>query len=188
MTHLPFNSFLVGCIGSLAPEIIRLYKLRLNPTLRWSWGYLLFSIPFVLLGGFMAHILEPTTSYAAFYTGVSTPFIVTALAKDSEREAGAIQRLTRDKQQLEAELYHLQQSSPTAEPNTAQSEPQPGSSTSIDNGASHSGLRGPNLVPIVMYPSVAKNTTKRYFPQSPSRRFHQRLFKWRIVQSFLNAL
>ena len=92
MTPSTFNPFLIGCIGALAPEIIRLYKLRLSPTLRWSWGYLFFSIPFVLLGGFMAYILEPTTGYAAFYTGVSTPFIVTTLTRDSEREAQAIQQ------------------------------------------------------------------------------------------------
>jgi hypothetical protein len=87
MSSPTFNPFLMGCIGALAPEIIRIYNLRLSPTLRWSWSYLLFSFPFILLGGFMAYILEPTTSYAAFYTGVSTPFIVTTLVKDSEHIA-----------------------------------------------------------------------------------------------------
>lgn len=75
--------FLVGCVGAIAPEIVRLYHLRFQPNLRWSWGYILFSVPFVLLGGFVAWILEPSNNYAAFYSGISTPVLITTIAKNT---------------------------------------------------------------------------------------------------------
>jgi hypothetical protein len=78
-----FTTFGVGCIGAAAPEVIRLYNLRLKPVFRWSWGYLLFSIPFILLGGFVACLLEPSSKYAAFYAGVSTPVLISSIAKNS---------------------------------------------------------------------------------------------------------
>jgi hypothetical protein len=77
------NTFVIGCIGATAPEIVRLYNLRSEPRFQWSWGYLLYSIPFILLGGFIAWILEPSSKYAAFYAGISTPVLVTAVAKNS---------------------------------------------------------------------------------------------------------
>jgi hypothetical protein len=78
-----FETFGVGCIGAAAPEIVRLYNLRLKPEFRWSWGYLLFSIPFILLGGFVACLLEPTSKYAAFYTGISTPILISSIARNA---------------------------------------------------------------------------------------------------------
>ena len=171
MNSPTFNPFLIGCIGALAPEIIRVYKLRLSPTVQWSWGYLLFSVPFILLGGFMAYILEPTTNYAAFYTGVSTPFIVTTLAKDSERDAQAIRDLTRDKERLEAELSHRQQS-----PTVAVAE--------SDNTSGHSALRSTYSASSGRFPT----STNRYAPQSLSRRFRPRLSRWQLVQAFLKAI
>jgi len=77
------NTFVIGCIGATAPEIVRLYNLRSEPRFQWSWGYVLYSIPFILLGGFIAWILEPSSKYAAFYAGISTPVLVTAVAKNS---------------------------------------------------------------------------------------------------------
>ena len=184
------NPFLIGCIGALAPEIIRVYKLRLSPTVRWSWGYLLFSCPFILLGGFMADILEPTTSYAAFYTGVSTPFIVTTLAKDSERDARAIRDLTRDKARLEAELSHWQQSPPLSPVETAavSPEPHPNLPTTDNNTSGHSALRSTSRAASGLSPASMKTTTNRYAPQSLSRRFRTRLSRWQTVQAFLKAL
>jgi hypothetical protein len=77
------STFVIGCIGATAPEVVRLYNLRSEPRFQWSWGYLLYSIPFILLGGFIAWILEPSSKYAAFYAGISTPVLVTAVAKNS---------------------------------------------------------------------------------------------------------
>ena len=104
MNTQELSNFVIGCIGALAPECIRLYKLRFNPNFRWSWGYLLLSIPFVLLGGFVAWILEPTSKYAAFYAGVSTPVIVTTIARDSEEVQKEKQQLKLKNQDLERRL------------------------------------------------------------------------------------
>ncbi|MEO1146620.1 MAG: hypothetical protein AAFY26_13630 [Cyanobacteria bacterium J06638_22] len=76
--------FLVGCVGAIAPEIVRLYNLRFQARrLRLSWNYILVSIFFVLLGGFVAWILEPSNNYTAFYSGISTPVLVTTVAKNT---------------------------------------------------------------------------------------------------------
>lgn len=77
--------FFIGCVGAIAPEILRFYRLRDTLKFSWSWGYILISIVFVLLGGFVAYILEPSNNYAAFYSGVSTPFIINAIAKETQQ-------------------------------------------------------------------------------------------------------
>ena len=79
------TSFLIGCVGAIAPEILRFYKLRSSIRINWSWSYILVSIPFMLLGGLVACLLEPQNYYAAFYTGISTPFIVNAIVKETQQ-------------------------------------------------------------------------------------------------------
>ncbi len=79
-----YHVFLIGCVGAIAPEILRLYRLRNSLRFTWSWGYILISIVFVLLGGFVAYILDPSNSYAAFYSGVGTPFIINAITKETQ--------------------------------------------------------------------------------------------------------
>lgn len=81
------NYFFIGCIGAIAPEILRFYRLRDSLRFSWSWGYILISILFVLLGGFITYILKPSNNYAAFYSGVSTPFIINAIAKETQSAA-----------------------------------------------------------------------------------------------------
>ena len=76
--------FFIGCVGAIAPEILRLYRLRNSIRFTWSWGYIVISIVFVLLGGFVAYILEPSNNYAAFYSGVGTPFIINAITKETQ--------------------------------------------------------------------------------------------------------
>ena len=82
-----YNFFFIGCVGAIAPEILRLYRLRNSLRFTWSWGYILISIVFVLLGGFVAYILEPSNNYAAFYSGVGTPFIINAITKETQQAA-----------------------------------------------------------------------------------------------------
>ncbi|MEM9215431.1 MAG: hypothetical protein AAGD25_13930 [Cyanobacteria bacterium P01_F01_bin.150] len=189
MTTPTFHPFLIGCIGALAPEIIRLYKLRTSPAVRWSWDYLLVSIPFVLLGGFMAYILEPTSNYAAFYTGVSTPFIVSTLAKESEREAQAIQLLTKENTALKADLNSLQQNQSAAAPDRTTRPPESQSSTPDTSSASnHSALRGIGPTPAVLSFPSKPYSPNGYFPQPQSRRFRPRPSKWTILQTFFKAL
>ncbi|MFG6094040.1 hypothetical protein SPB21_02260 [Leptothoe sp. ISB3NOV94-8A] len=189
MNYPTFHPFLIGCIGALAPEIIRLYKLRSSPIVRWSWDYLLVSIPFVLLGGFIAYILEPTSNYAAFYTGVSTPFIVTTLAKESEREAQAIQHLIKENQEIKAELNYLQRSQSFSQTDASVSPSEPRSSSTDSNNASgHSALRGSGSTSAVIPFPSEKYSMNGYFSQAQSKRFRPRLSKWQIIQTFLKAL
>ena len=82
-----YNFFLIGCVGAIAPEILRLYRLRNSLKFTLSWGYIFISIVFVLLGGFVAYILEPSNNYAAFYSGVGTPFIINAITKETQEAA-----------------------------------------------------------------------------------------------------
>ena len=75
-------AFLLGAAGAAAPEILRLYELRTKPEeFKWSWNYLLLTIPFLLLGGLVAVILPATTVWGAFYTGLSLPVTLSAAAK-----------------------------------------------------------------------------------------------------------
>ena len=68
-----FSIFVLGFVGALAPEIVRLYKLRNNPgPFAWSWFYLIISGCFGALGGTIAWILPTTTYYGAFYAGATT--------------------------------------------------------------------------------------------------------------------
>ena len=74
--------FILGLVGALAPEVIRLYSLRYNPALfKWSWFYLIVSLLFCGLGGLVALILPATTPWGAFYAGISAPTLVTAAVK-----------------------------------------------------------------------------------------------------------
>ncbi len=83
MGPLPVEvAFLLGAAGAAAPEILRLYELRTKPEqFKWSWNYMLLTIPFLLLGGFVAVILPATTVWGAFYTGLSLPVTLSAAAK-----------------------------------------------------------------------------------------------------------
>jgi hypothetical protein len=78
--------FALGCIGALAPEIVRLYKLRKNlPKEVFSLGYYLVSIVYSALGGVVALILPAVTMWAAFYAGITTPTLISTAAKHREK-------------------------------------------------------------------------------------------------------
>lgn len=82
-----YEVFLIGCVGAIAPEIIRLYKLRNYIKFKFSWSYIAISIAFVLLGGFISSILEPSNAYSAFYSGVGTPFIINGIIKETQPDS-----------------------------------------------------------------------------------------------------
>lgn len=74
--------FLLGLVGALAPEVVRLYGIRNDPErFRWSWFYLVISLVFGALGGLMALVLPATTYWAAVYVGASTPVLVNSLVR-----------------------------------------------------------------------------------------------------------
>ena len=74
--------FLLGMLGALAPEIVRLYTIRSHPhRFRWSRFYIVVSILFSILGGVIAVVLPATTLWGAVYVGVSTPMLVNGILK-----------------------------------------------------------------------------------------------------------
>jgi hypothetical protein len=104
MVNIDIN-FLIGCTGAAAPEAWRLYNLRTQAVFRWSWGYLVFSIPFILLGGIIAWILEPTSKWAAFYSGLTAPVLLTTAMKDAAKAQKELEDIESklNKSQLELE-------------------------------------------------------------------------------------
>jgi hypothetical protein len=84
------NHFLLGAIGGLAPEAVRLYSIARNrETFTWSWFYIIVSIVFACLAGLVAVILPAGNARAAFYAGISTPVLINAAVK---KTAGGTKR------------------------------------------------------------------------------------------------
>jgi hypothetical protein len=82
MPEWNFTHFLLGCVGAIAPEIVRLFTMRNNPDrFKWSWFYLIISLLFAALGGVFAVYLGAPNPAGPIYTGLTTPvFINKALA------------------------------------------------------------------------------------------------------------
>jgi hypothetical protein len=76
----PLVVFLVGMVGAVAPEIVRLYSLRAKGE-AFSAFYFFISFLFAALGGFVAFVLPATTLWGAFYTGISAPVVVSTAVK-----------------------------------------------------------------------------------------------------------
>lgn len=75
-------TFGLGFVGSLAPEIVRLYTIRADPSkFNWSYFYILVSVLFASLGGIVATVLPATTSWGALYAGISTPAVINVTVK-----------------------------------------------------------------------------------------------------------
>ncbi|MEU2618383.1 hypothetical protein ABZ642_09450 [Streptomyces sp. NPDC007157] len=80
--------FLLGMVGALAPEIVRLYEIRNDPErFQWSWFYLTVSLAFSALGGVLALALPATTYWGALYVGVSTPVLVNSIVRKGRERA-----------------------------------------------------------------------------------------------------
>ena len=92
--------FGLGCLGALAPEIVRLYKIRSNPRVEWTWFYFLTSCLFAGLGGTVAWLLSTVSYWAAFAAGAATPLILTVLLRDPDLER-------RERNQLPKEMREL---------------------------------------------------------------------------------
>ena len=89
-------NFLIGCLGAFAPETWRLYNLRSKAVFKWSWGYIFFSIPFLLMGGFIAWILEPSNKWSAFYSGLTTPILLTTVMKDTAKAQRELEKVEKE--------------------------------------------------------------------------------------------
>lgn len=78
----PTLVFLLGSVGALAPEIVRLYSIRNDPgQFQWSSFYLIVSILFACLGGVIALVMPATTYWGAIYVGISTPTLINTTIK-----------------------------------------------------------------------------------------------------------
>lgn len=76
--------FILGTCGATAPEIIRLYKIRVKkPDIECPSFYLIISVLFITLGGLIATLLNAqngtTNPWNAFYIGVTFPTIISAI-------------------------------------------------------------------------------------------------------------
>jgi len=76
----PLTVLVVGMVGALAPEVVRLYSLRTKGE-SFSAFYFVISFVFAALGGFVAFVLPATTLWGAFYAGLSTPIVVSTAMK-----------------------------------------------------------------------------------------------------------
>jgi len=74
--------FLLGCLGALAPEIVRLYELRWKlHEQKFSYIYFVISAMYADLGGALAVGLPAVSWYAAIYCGVTVPCTISTMAK-----------------------------------------------------------------------------------------------------------
>jgi hypothetical protein len=110
------ENFLSGCVGAIAPAALRLYNLRTEPVFRWSPSYLVCIIPFIFIGGCVAWFLEPTTKWAAFYSGLTAPVLLSTALKDSvkaQKDLAEIQnefeKLKQENNSSEEEINKLKQ-------------------------------------------------------------------------------
>ena len=105
--------FLIGMVGAMAPEIVRLYQLRTRPSqFKWSWFYVLVSILFACLGGTIALALPATSYWGALYAGISTPVLINAVLQKAigsgRRDENQLKSLTRPEPSLQAFLSGIQ--------------------------------------------------------------------------------
>jgi len=87
MTKTPLNNtslFGWGCLGAVAPEVLRFFKLAAAgqpmPTLDWPlyWALL---IVFVLVSGAFTVAWKAETPFKAIWVGASVPTLVTTLVQ-----------------------------------------------------------------------------------------------------------
>ncbi len=81
--------FTLGCCGALAPEVVRLYRLRSHPPKGgFSPFYYLISVVYALLGGVVALVLPAVTLHAALYAGITTSVVISAAARNTKQTPG----------------------------------------------------------------------------------------------------
>jgi hypothetical protein len=79
--------FIAGCIGALAPEVVRLYEMRSRRrTVRFDRFYICVSIAYILLGGYTASIFPgATTEFTSMSIGVGLVCVVNTMARIAGR-------------------------------------------------------------------------------------------------------
>lgn len=79
--NTPLGIFLFGCAGAVAPELIRLYKLRVRADeISFRPSYFALMLPFMILGGVVAVVLDTSPIWSAFAAGAAVEYTVSAMA------------------------------------------------------------------------------------------------------------
>jgi hypothetical protein len=74
--------FIAGSIGAIAPEILRLYQIRMTSEIRFSKFYFVISVIYILLGGYVASIFPGLkNSFFAMCIGVGLVTTINTMAK-----------------------------------------------------------------------------------------------------------
>ena len=75
--------FLWGCLGSVLPEVLRLYTIATQHQNypNFTWPYFLISVFFVLSAGGLTVAWKPENAFKAIWVGISFPTLVSTLAK-----------------------------------------------------------------------------------------------------------
>jgi hypothetical protein len=81
--------FLAGCIGALAPEVVRLYQMRSRRrSVKFDRFYVGVSLAYILLGGYTASIFPgATTEFASMSVGVGLVCVLNTMARIAGRLA-----------------------------------------------------------------------------------------------------
>jgi hypothetical protein len=78
---MPLEIFVAGFVGALAPEVLRLYNLKLNQVTLQPW-YFVISGVYALLGGYLATIAPGVDApWWAFVVGAGLPTVVNTAIK-----------------------------------------------------------------------------------------------------------
>lgn len=74
--------FALGAIGAFAPEVVRLWTLRLDRLpVAWSTRYVVASILMCTIGGIVALCLAPDTPWKSMYAGITAPILISAAGR-----------------------------------------------------------------------------------------------------------
>jgi hypothetical protein len=80
----PRSSFLWGCVGSIAPEVLRWFKIASAgqpiPPLNWGF-YAGILVVYILLAGAIAVAFNPDSPWKALWVGASLPAIIAVLVQ-----------------------------------------------------------------------------------------------------------
>lgn len=90
-THAPsfVVAMLLGSLGALAPEIVRLYEIRQSEW-KFPFSYYVISFLYAGLGGVMAVALHASTWYSAVYVGATLPTFISALTKNRKKRQNIV--------------------------------------------------------------------------------------------------
>lgn len=79
--RIEVRNFLLGCLGGVAPEVVRLYKIATagGPAPELSTFYWVISAIYVLVAGGFTVAFQPPERWKAVWVGASLPTLLTAL-------------------------------------------------------------------------------------------------------------